>query len=86
MSVDQDFYLIEALAEHLFRPIVIILTLSRHNGCKIIKYNHNSEKPPLVYGLQERGGHEIFTPFFLNKNTEFNIDSLRDKVEIISYI
>ena len=86
VSVDQDFYLIEALAEHLFRPIVIISTLSRHDGCKIIKYNQNSEKPPLVYGLQERGGHEIFTPFFLNKNTEFNIDSLRDKVEIISYI
>ena len=65
---------------------MIISTLSRHNNCKIVKINQNSEKPPLVYGLCEKGGHEIFTPYFFNKNTEFNIDSLRDRVEIISYI
>ena len=86
VSVDPEFYLVEGIAEHLFRPIVIISTLSRHNNCKIVKINQNSEKPPLVYGLCEKGGHEIFTPYFFNKNTEFNIDSLKDRVEIISYI
>ena len=40
----------------------------------------------MVYSLYEIGGHQIFTPYFFNKNTEFNIDSLKDRVEIISYI
>ena len=86
VSVDPELFLVEALAEHLFRPVVIILTLSGHNSCKIIKINQNSEKPLLVYSLYEKGGHQIFTPYFFNKNTEFNIDSLKDRVEIISYI
>ena len=51
-----------------------------------MKFNANSEKPPLVYGLCERSGHEIFTPYFQNKNTEYDIDSLKDRIEVISYI
>ena len=86
VSVDPDLLLVQALAEVLFRPIVIISTLSRHGGNKILKFNSNSDKPPLVYGLCEGSGHEIFTPYFQNKNTEYNIDSLKDRVEIISYI
>ena len=86
VSMDPDLLLVQALAEHLFRPIVIISTLSRHDGNKILKFNANSENPPFVYGLCGRQGHEIFTPYFLNKNTEFNITALKDKIEIISYI
>ena len=46
--MDPDLLLVQALAEHLFRPIVIIFTLKRHGGNKIMKFNANSEKPPLV--------------------------------------
>ena len=84
--MDPDLLLVQALVEYLFRPIVIISTLQRHGGNKIMKFNANSEKPPLVYGLCEKSGHEIFTPYFQNKNTEYDIDSLKDRIEIISYI
>ena len=39
-----------------------------------------------MYGLCERSGHEIFTPYFQNKNTEYNIDNLKNRIEIISYV
>ena len=56
VSMDPDLLLVQALAEHLFRPIVIISTLSRHDGNKILKFNANSEKKTLstVY-VKDRG-------------------------------
>ena len=49
VSMDPDLLLVQALAEHLFRPIVIISTLSRHDGNKILKFNANSEKKPCLW-------------------------------------
>ena len=42
VSMDPDLLLVQALAEHLFRPIVIISTLPRHDSNKILKFNSNS--------------------------------------------
>ena len=86
VGLDPEFYLAESLAYGLFRPMIFISTLSRHNKYKIFEYNHTSSKPPLVYGIYQCGDKEIFLPYFHNKNVEFKLDHLKGKIEIIAYI
>ncbi len=75
-KLDNNFYLLKALAISLQRPIIIISTLKRHNYKEIIHLNETSSRPPIVLGLLMRQGHEIYTPYFINKNSEFNIGTL----------
>ena len=86
VGLDPEFYLAESLAYGLFRPMIFISTLSRHNKYKIFEYNHTSNKPPLVYEIYQCGDKEIFLPYFHNKNVEFKLDHLKGKIEIIAYI
>ncbi|MEI6382006.1 MAG: hypothetical protein WCO81_14200, partial [Cyanobacteriota bacterium ELA615] len=66
IGIDPDMYLIEALSNKLLRPIIIISTLLRHAKKKIISFNNNGDfdRPPFIFGLYEREGEEIYTPFF----------------------
>jgi hypothetical protein len=84
-SIDPDFYMAEALAIVLYRPLVIISSLKRHNGRKIFQFNMESTKPPIVLGLYEKEGLELFLPFIHNKNTEFKLENLPDRIEIVAY-
>jgi transposase InsO family protein len=52
----------------------------------IIKFNSESVKPPLIFGVYNVDNKQIFTPFFYNKNSEFNLDSLKGKIQIIAYL
>jgi hypothetical protein len=83
VGLDPDFYLAEALAIVLYRPIIILSTLKRPNGEKVFQYNTESNKPPLV--LYEKEGFEIFLPFIHNKNTEFKLENLKDRIKIVAY-
>jgi hypothetical protein len=85
VGLDPEFFLAEALAQCLYRPMVIISTLDRHKDKPIKKFNRESTKPPLIYGVVKRDGHEIFIPFFYNKNLVFRLDQLKGKVQIIGY-
>ena len=86
VNVDSEYILVDALARQLSRPIVLLSSLRKHAENPIIKFNSQSEKPPLVYGIYDRQGHEIFLPFFYNRNVEFKIDSLKGKIQIIAYV
>ena len=86
VSLDPNLYLAEALSYALYRPITFISSLARHKNRQIIHFNHDSDKPPLVFGIYEREGKEIFLPFFYNKNAEFNLDQLKDKIQIVAYM
>jgi len=59
--------------------------IERHKEQPIKRYNKESTKPPLIYGVLMREGHEIFIPFFYYKNSVFRLDQLKGKVQIISY-
>jgi hypothetical protein len=85
VGIDYKMYLIEALAIKLQRPMTVISTLPEHSKKKIIHFNANSDRPPLVFGLYEREREWIFLPFYFNKHTEFNLESLRGKLEIVAY-
>ena len=85
-KLDNNFYLLKALAIYLQRPIIIISTLKRHKYKEIIHLNETSSRPPIVLGLLMRQGHEIYTPYFVNKNSEFNIGTLAGLINIVAYI
>ena len=86
VGLDPDLYLAEALALALHRPMIFLSSLERHKNKPIFSFNPESEKPPLIYGIYERYGYEIFMPFFINKHVEFRLDSLKGKVQIIAYV
>ena len=84
-TVDQNFFLVDALASALYRPIILISTLAKHKNEPIIKFNPESKKPPLIFGVYEKDNIVFFMPFFLNKNVTFVLDELYQKMEIIAY-
>ena len=85
-GLDSEFILADALASKLARPIIIISSLKRHESRPIMKFNSQCDKAPLIYGVYKRGIHEIFLPFFLNRNVEFRLESLKGKIQIIAYV
>jgi hypothetical protein len=85
-NIDLNFYLAEALAQALYRPIIIISALERHRGNNVIRLNGNAYRPPIILGLCEVKGHEIYTPFFTTKNTEFHIEDLQGQLQVIAYM
>ncbi|MBG0744848.1 MAG: DDE-type integrase/transposase/recombinase [Cylindrospermopsis raciborskii KL1] len=85
-GLDPEYILADALARQLSRPMILISSLKKHQDNPIIKFNSQSDKPPLVYGIYERNGHEIFLPYFHNRDVEFKIDSLKGKIQIIAYV
>ncbi len=47
-SIDDNFFLIEATALALYRPIILVSTLPQHRENPIVKFNMESTKPPLI--------------------------------------
>ena len=84
-NIDKHFFLIDALATALYRPIILISALAQHRENPIIKFNYESTKPPLIFGVYEIEGEVVFMPFFHNRNVHFVLDDLFQKIEIIAY-
>ena len=85
-NVDKNFYLVEALAKGLSRPIILISTLAEHKERPIIKYNHDCHKPPLIFSVEKIENKLVFMPFFHNKTLTFSLDDNYKKLEIIAYM
>ena len=60
-SMDPNLLLAESLAQALYRPIIILSTLYRHQIQPVKQFNHNSVRPPLIYGLHQVGEHPTFS-------------------------
>ena len=86
VGLDPDYYLAEATAQFLRRPIIFISTLQKHKNKPIFDFNGTLDVPPLILGIYEREGFEIFKPFFHNKHVVFKLDSLKGKIQIIAYL
>ena len=82
---DPNLYLVHALALNLYRPIIVISTLDRHQGENILHFHETANRPPIILGLYLVENKEIFLPYFYTKNTEFKLDSLKGKINIIGY-
>ncbi len=85
-QLDKDLLLAQALAKGLHRCFIFISSLENDASQPIFKFNAESTKPPLIFGIHRVENKTIFTPYFYNKNLEFNIDSLKGKIQIIAYL
>ena len=74
--LDENLELLKALALSLFRTIIIVSSLDIHSDNPILKYNPNVEKPPFILGLYEKSKRLIFRPYFIDKNSDFDVKQL----------
>ena len=82
---DPNMYIIHALALCLSRPILVISSLEKHKEKKIFHFHENCNKPPIIVGLYQIEDQEIYLPFYFNRNTEFRLENLKGRVNIIGY-
>jgi len=75
VSMDNNFYFIEALSNIIHRPIFVILSLKRHKNV-VFKFKEELDKPPIILGLVERNNHEIFLPYIQSKNQRLTLESV----------
>jgi Reverse transcriptase (RNA-dependent DNA polymerase)/RNase H-like domain found in reverse transcriptase/Integrase zinc binding domain len=85
-NIDKDWLLVEALAKATYRCMIFLSNLEEHQSKPVFKFNHESTKPPLIFGVYREEGKIVFTPYFYNKNLEFNIDNLKGKIQIVAYL
>ena len=83
--VDNLFLAIEAFAYASHRPIIVISSLPKDKERPIITFNGNIVKPPFVVGVYIREGKTLFLPFFVNRQSCFDLSKLKNKFEIVAY-
>ena len=84
-QVDENFLLVEAAAEALYRPIYLISSLEQNVEKPIIKFNVHIKKPPYILGVYRLKNTFIFRPFFQNKESFYDISQHKGNFEIIGY-
>ncbi len=84
-SVDDNFYLVDILANILNRPITVISTLPQHKGKEIMQFVHHSQKPPFVLGAYQKNKIIIFRPYYVNRNSSFDLKEIANKFHIVAY-
>jgi hypothetical protein len=50
-NIDKDWLLVEALAKATFRCLIFLSSLEEHKQKPVFKFNHESIKPPLIFGV-----------------------------------
>ena len=82
---DPLLYTVEAMAVAMFRPIIVISTLESHRDFPIRKFNTETTKPPFIFGLYQVGQHLIYRPYFIDRETYYNLAQHRGEFEIVAY-
>jgi len=85
---DKDHIIVKALANVIRRTFILINGAEIDPDKKLIKINQNYDKstPPIILGVYYVEGKIVFLPYFLNKNLEFSLDSIKGKVQIVAYL
>ena len=82
--LDNDLELLKALAMALYRTIIVVSSLDVHSKNPIIKFNPHVEKPPFILGLYKKSNILIFRPYFIDKNSDFDVKQL-EKFQIVHF-
>ena len=82
--LDDNFELLAALAMSIFRTIIVISSLDIHAHNPILKFNPHVEKPPFILGLYKKSNFYIFRPYFIDKNSDFDLKQL-EKFQIVHF-
>jgi len=84
-QIDDSFFMLNILANILNRPITVISTLAQHKGQEILKYVHHSNKPPFILRVYKCNSIFIFRPYYINRNSSFNLKEVANKFQIVSF-
>ena len=84
-SVDDKFYIIDLISDILHRPFILISTLPHHKGKEFFKFTQSSTKPPFVFGVYQKETQIIFRPYFVDKNSSFDLKELQNKFQIVAF-
>ena len=82
--LDDNLELLNALAMALYRTVIVVSSLDIHSKNPIIKFNPHVEKPPFILGLYKKSNILIFRPYFINKNSDFDVKQL-EKFQIVHF-
>ncbi len=82
--LDNNLELLTALALSLYRTIIVISSLEIHSKNPILKFNPHVEKPPFILGLYSKSDILIFRPYFIDKNSDFDLKQL-EKFQIVHF-
>ena len=82
--LDNDLELLNALAMSLYRTIIVVSSLKQHSENPILKFNPHVEKPPFILGLYCKSETLIFRPYFIDKNSDFDLKQL-EKFQIVHF-
>ena len=83
--IDSQFLAIESFSYALYRPVVVISSLPEHSKQPIFKFNFNIIKPPFIVGAYKKNDRIIFLPFFVNKETSYDLTQLKNKFQIVAF-
>ena len=83
--LDKNLICIEGLAYGLNRHIIVLSSLSKHSFNPIIQFNSNINKPPFVVGAYDHENKTIFRPFFVDRQTCYDLSQHKNRFEIITY-
>ena len=85
LPIDDDFLMVEFIAQIISRPIILISSLDKHKTKPIFKFQNQIQKPAFILGVHEKKNKRIFLPYFINKQASFNLSEIKDQFQIISF-
>ena len=85
IPIDEDFLIINLIAQILSRPIFVISSLPQHSKQQIFKFENQIQKPPIIVGVQKRNENFIFLPYFINKHSSFALEDIQDTLQIVTF-
>ena len=85
LPIDDDFLMVEFIAQIISRPIILISSLDKHKNKPIFKFQNQIQKPPFIMGVHNKSTKTIFLPYFINKQASFNLSEIKDQFQIISF-
>ena len=84
--VDRKFYVFEAMIRALTRPGILISNLPEHSDQKIIYYNQQYSKPPIVLSVHLTCDNIlIFRPYMVDKQVSYNLQDDKRHIQVVAY-
>ncbi len=60
LPIDDDFLMVEFIAQIISRPIILISSLDKHKNKPIFKFQNQIQKPPFIMGVHNKNNKTIF--------------------------
>ena len=86
LPVDSNLHMIAFVAQLLSRPIHVISSLPKHKDSQIFKFENHIQKPPIILGLHLKNENLIFLPYFINKQSSFQLSEIKDRFQIVTFL